>query len=269
MPTINLTLRNGSDVPFRLPDPGQGKSCFFVGVQKGGSTMLAGVARAIGGHAGLSFYSVQTELRSMGFSFPDLTPDVRRLFVENGYCYGGFRGIIDPIELPAFASGRTIFLVRDPRDMVTSQYFSEAISHKPPGSTLSDDRKKAFEARRERVRAMPIDEFVEKRATHIVQGYDTTLAKLARIDHKIFRYEDIIFDKTEWVGGIADYLRIEIAADAIETIARQADVIPTQEDATKHIRKVTPGDHTEKLRPETIARLNKTFEHILTTFGYN
>lgn len=268
MPPIVITLHNGSEVPLQLPAPGNRKSCFFVGVQKGGSTLLTGIGRALAAQAGLSFYSLQAELRSMGFKYEDLTPDVQKAFVEIGYCYGGFRGIIDPLELPSFASGRTIFLARDPRDMVTSLYFSEAISHKPPGSSLSEERKKNFDARRERVREMQIDDFVIMRAANVAHSYETALSKLSCIDYKMYRYEDIVFTKMDWITSIAHYLGIEIAPHAIEAIAQRADIIPIQEDAASHIRKVTPGDHKEKLRPETISILNQTFDRILTKFDY-
>lgn len=44
---------------------------------------------------------------------------------------------------------------------------------------------------------------------------------------------------------------------------------PAQERPDKHVRRVTPGDHREKLQPATIARLNEAFGDVLERFGYS
>lgn len=269
MPSVSVRTTSGSAIEFDIPEPGSRESCFFVGVQKGGSTMLAKIANGIAQQSDLSFYSFPIDLWKKGVKFNQLSNDVERIFTHKGYCYAGFKGLIDPVRLPATASGRTIFLVRDPRDMLTSQYFSVGISHPPPGSTLSGDRKRAFDARRARVREMSIDDYVLEASSGVARAYEKTLTKLTDIDHKIYHYENVVFEKINWIGDIADYLKIDLNAKAIDAIVRRVDVVPQAENAAQHIRKVTPGDHKEKLRAETIDSLNKKLSDILITLGYN
>jgi hypothetical protein len=50
---------------------------------------------------------------------------------------------------------------------------------------------------------------------------------------------------------------------------RWADVVPDSEDKKAFIRKVLPGDHTEKLNSATIRALNYALESSMQAFGYN
>jgi hypothetical protein len=50
---------------------------------------------------------------------------------------------------------------------------------------------------------------------------------------------------------------------------RAKSVKPVGEDIRSHMRKVTPGDYREKLRPETIAELNRRFSEVLDALGYS
>ncbi len=46
-------------------------------------------------------------------------------------------------------------------------------------------------------------------------------------------------------------------------------VAAEKEDVWSHKRKVTPGDHREKLQPETIRRLDQIFAPVLDRLGYS
>lgn len=268
MPVVRVGTTSGSAIEFMIPEPARNESCFFVGMQKGGSTMLAKVAKALAKENDTAFYSLPNELWRKGIKFDHLTADINDLFLRKGYCFAGFKGLIDPIHLPPSASRRTIFLVRDPRDMLTSQYFSVAISHPPPGSSFSADRKRAFDAKRARTRDMSIDDYVLKMSSNVAKSFERTLSKLSAIDHKMYNYENVVFKKTSWINDIANYLDLDIRADTVEEIVRQVNVVPQEENTAKHIRKVTPGDHKDKLQPATIDKLNKTFAEIFRTLGY-
>lgn len=268
MPSILVRTADDSSIEFELPEPGRGESCFFVGMHKAGSTLLANVARRLAGRAQLAFYSLPIDLWRKGVKFDSLTPDIQNVFMQRGYCYGGFKGLSDPIRLPAYASGRTVLLVRDPRDMLTSRYFSETISHPPPGSSLSDDRKQAFDAKRAQARDMLIDDYVLKRSSAVAKAYEATISKMNDIDYKLYRYEDIIHDKANWVADIAAYLDIKLGTGTIDRIIGHVDVVPQQENVVRHIRKVSPGNHREKLQETTIGRLNDRFAEIFEILGY-
>ena len=46
-------------------------------------------------------------------------------------------------------------------------------------------------------------------------------------------------------------------------------MVSRKEDAWSHKRKITPGDHREKLQPETIRQLDQIFAPVLDRLGYS
>ncbi|MBA3812152.1 MAG: hypothetical protein H0X27_11035, partial [Caulobacteraceae bacterium] len=113
-------------------DPGVG-TVFLLGLPKAGSTLLARLMTPVVRSAGLTYVAVQDALHGLGVPPGDYPAEVNRAFQPNGYAFGGFRSLPGALALPPYACDRTVLLVRDPRDMLTSLYFSLALSHAPPG----------------------------------------------------------------------------------------------------------------------------------------
>ncbi len=67
---------------------------------------------------------------------------------------------------------------------------------------------------------------------------------------------------------LTQYLRIPLRDGQATAVAAQQDIIPDEEDPTKHVRRARPGDHREKLQPETIAYLDDAFRDILAKYDY-
>jgi len=93
--------------------------------------------------------------------------------------------------------------------------------------------------------------------------------EVRRANFTLFRYEDVIFNKRAWVADICNSFGWELPERAINRIADKNDVVPRSENEAKHIRQVTPGDGMRKLQPETIEKLNESFETQLAYFGYS
>ncbi len=261
---------NGQQFSFTIPRRGDPSipSVFLVGLPKAGSTLLNRLMIPIVKAAGLSYVGLQESMFRMGVA-PQHTPAaVNAGFAPAGYAFGSFRSLPGGFELPSYASGRTILLVRDPRDMLTSLYFSLARSHAPPGKTVGGEMAATFEQRRRQTNSMSIDAFALARAAVVMDQYATVDAKLSGISHNLHRYEDIIFDKTSWARDMVAYLGLTVSSDVLESAVNANDVRPDVEDPAQHIRKVVPGDHREKLRPETISQLNARFEPILRRYRY-
>ena len=51
-------------------------------------------------------------------------------------------------------------------------------------------------------------------------------------------------------------------------VAARHDIVPKGENEDQHIRRVRPGDHLDKLRPDTIEQLNEIFAPFLDHYGY-
>lgn len=235
-------------------------SLFLVGLIKSGSTLLNRLMKPVTESAGFVFEAPANDLRQQGLELrdADLT------FVAEGHAYGGFRNL--PWPLPDFAAGRTVFLARDPRDALTSLYYSVAYSHRPPGTTAGDALLRGFEARRTRALGQAIDDFVLQEAPARAHLIEETLCHMP--SHRMYRYEEVIFSKQAWVVDMMDYLGLVVAERRVAQIVARHDITPAEEAPHEHIRRVTPGDHREKLRPDTVQRLDNILSPVLRRLGY-
>ncbi len=253
-----------------MPAPGDPAvpSAFLIGLPKAGSTLLNRLLRPIAAAAGLTFVGLQESLHQGGVGPKDTPAEVNAAFAPFGYAFGGFRSLPGAFELPSYAAGRTVLLVRDPRDMLTSLYFSLAYSHRPPGGGAGGVLAAAFAEQRREVGASDIDTFVLDNVETVLGQFRRVGRKLAHIPHRTWRYEDVIFDKLTWAGEMVDYLDLRVDERVVAEAARDNDVRPEAEDVTEHIRQVTPGDHRAKLRPDTIAKLDEQLAPVLQRYRY-
>ncbi|MBA3810890.1 MAG: hypothetical protein H0X27_04445 [Caulobacteraceae bacterium] len=235
-------------------------SIFIVGLVKSGSTLLNRIMRPLCQTAGLRFSAPANDARQRGIELAD----VEVTFEPEGQAYGGFRNL--PWPLPDFAANRTVFLVRDPRDALTSLYYSVAYSHGAPGSTDGTAMLERFERRRAKVRAMTIDAFVLGEAAALARLIEKTLGRLPA--HRRYRYEDVIFDKQAWALDMLGYLGLSVSERRVAKVVGRNDLVPAREDPQAHIRRVTPGDHRAKLQARTIAGLDDRLAGVLERLGY-
>ncbi|HFQ15953.1 MAG TPA: hypothetical protein ENK41_06305 [Rhodobacteraceae bacterium] len=268
LPSVSFDI-NGSRQTITLPPPGDGarRSVFVVSLPKAGSTLLNRIMRPLCLRAGLAPFSLQNTLRGeLGVDMPQV--DFNPLFVSHAYAYLGFRGWSTSFAMPKAADGRTVFLVRDPRDMVVSQYYSKAFSHRPPGNAAGDEGVERFEKERAQVARMSVADYVLENAESVARTYNKTWKNLQTIGHKTWRYEDIIFEKRRWVDEMLAYLGIDLPPAMVARVVERQDVRPDGEAPLEHVRKVTPGDHREKLDAATIEKLDAVFADILDRFDY-
>ncbi len=237
------------------------ESLFIVGLVKSGSTLLNRLMKPLAEGAGYNFDAPANTVRQQGVKLRGARPD----FQPEGHAYGGFRNL--PWPLPEFAAGRTVFLARDPRDALTSLYFSVAYSHRPPGTGADGALLRKFQARRMRALDQPIDAFVLAEAPKQAETIAETLRHLPAGTRR-YAYETVIFDKLAWARDMMAYLGLELADRRLAAIVERQDVIPAVEAPRDHIRRVTPGDHRDKLAPATIARLDDILQPVMSALGY-
>ncbi len=191
----------------------------------------------------------------------------RHVFKPQGYLYSVFGGMVEGIEdLEKF---KIILMVRDPRDILVSSYFSTAFSHPLPG--LQSDKRTAFELKRTWAKSVTIDEYVLAEAPRLLnnlQRYHQLL--LLRYPHTLLlRYEDMIADFEGWLESIQHYTGCVIShrlkSRLVENHQRQK---PLAENRDRHLRKGMAGDFRDKLTPETIGQLNLMYSGLLSLFGY-
>ncbi len=179
--------------------------------------------------------------------------------------------IIGPLrhfcELTAWNQRNIILHLRDPRDVLTSLYFSMAYSHKvnEDFKTTDDYRDKIVES--------GIDNYVLQNAERFVSLYNTYCNELLPKENvKFLKYEDMVSDFSTWIKEFMEMFefpgRDKLIAAYIKNNQRDQYFVVKEEDVNSHRRQVTPGDHKRKLSLETIDKLNQDFEPILQKLNY-
>ncbi len=183
-----------------------------------------------------------------------------------GVYYGVARGPYVS-EMTVLGQLKIVMQVRDPRDCITSAYFSFAKSHKPPSDPA---RLKEFEVRREKIKNTSIDQY----ALSQVGSYCTRLNILRNIieqhdDILVLKYEDMVEKTEDWLHQIALFTDQPLTPELRSALGSNIDFSVAKEDVSSHKRQVSPGDHLRKLKPETIAQMNEKMKAELAAFNYN
>ncbi len=184
---------------------------------------------------------------------------------EKGYCYRGYRAFPDYLYKFDLAAKKKILLIRDPRDMVISNYFSLGKSHVVPAAGAVRDELLTL---RDEASAAGPDTFCLLDIDNFVSGF-ARYEHLLGTDIKVYRYEDVIFNKEAWLSDMLTYLEIEASRELIRSVAQENDVIPGEERPERHIRQVYPGNFRKHLKNETIAKLNALLRPILQRYHYD
>lgn len=148
--------------------------------------------------AKLSLVYVSGELYQSGI-LPDEAPAcTSRVMQPKGYCYG-FPGVPTTFKIPILDKTKSIHLVRDPRDMAVSMYFSTLLSPPKPEASDDMDDKKTLMPRRAEANEMGIDQFVLTYCGSFYQEILKAYRELALSPSmKVFRYEDVVYEKVAW-----------------------------------------------------------------------
>ena len=104
----------------------------------------------------------------------------------------------------------------------------------------------------------------------MLQRYENYVSNiLDRPNTVLVRYEDMVANPASWLRAVASVFGFEGPEHSERIGMRLASHLKVdREDHWAHKRRVTPGDHQKKLRPETIGRLTDAFGDVLTRLGY-
>jgi hypothetical protein len=264
MPKIALTYR---DVPFELADEA-GRPCWFVyGVRKSGSSIFNSMVHALAMRQQLHWVDVPGDLFKGGVTVGAWQGDAGLAgLLRPGNVYGGFRNFpAGFIDAPLHRASPKVLLVRDPRDALVSEYFSNAYSHSLPAA--GDARSQMLDLRREALQ-QPIEDYVLARADAMTHTLEEYLPLLADPLLRVFRYEDVIARKRVLLTEVGRHFGWAVEPDYLDKVLSWADQQPAEEDPTRFVRKVTPGDHLDKLRPDVIRELDRRLAPVLGAYGY-
>ncbi len=199
----------------------------------------------------------------------------RIVFHARGFVYGPLRLsanpssraralLMDHCATEEFVRERiAVFVVRDPRDILVSAYYSFGFTH--PWSPDPAIRAQQ-EIRRAAISAQTIDEYARANAPLLAEQF-ALAARLRRACARsvLLRYEDMIHDWPMFEAAMQQHLTLE---PAMLAQMRERITPREHEDSTAHRRSGSTGSHTRKLTQETVHTLDRIFGSALTDCGY-
>jgi hypothetical protein len=260
----NITLYSTQNTPYSvaLPEPTRGqKSAYLFAYAKSGSTLMDNMISHYCAQTGMAFFSLFGQAFSQGIQTSDIDKDAAACFKPEGYIYSGFRHY--PKFRISIGDEPVVLLVRDPRDMLVSLYYSIIKSHVIPEGNMQ------LKEQRQRAAQQSIDEFVVQRAGGYLRQFERYKQTLGELKVKVYRYEDVIYDKKRWLWDMIQFIGLPEQKTLIEDIASRFDIVPDSEHEMQHIRQVHPGNHRDKLQKGTISRLNQKLAPFLSAYDYS
>lgn len=270
------------------------KNVIVFTTHKAGSMVVHQVLRNICEKNNIAHYSDNQE--------PDKQLPYDRIFSGEDFiasrngCFGPVRFFI---HSTALASGKIVLHLRDPRDVLTSMFFSYCFMHPGEIPPNTGYRKEVAEAGIDKFVLDMSDEnfscYKGSYGTGVLYGaqigsvrdrYATYLREVVgRPNVILLSYEEMVLNFPGWLSKLLASFelrdveethafvtsRIDVEKDVTRKAAMRARgrTKPFGEDLSSHRRKATPGDYKEKLKPETIATLNTRFSAVLDALGYS
>lgn len=185
-------------------------------------------------------------------------------FQPQGFLYSPLRKYVSIPEIDRYY---VLLMLRDPRDVMVSEYYSVAYSHP---LSLNQKRKEELLNRRNIVREKTIDEYVIEKAPHYHKVYSEYCNHLVKNKNTfVLKYEDFMLNFDSWLNQLEQCLKINISQEdrffLYELKGGSGNII---ENKLNHIRKGIPGDYKNKLTEETQNFLDSKFQDILLTLHY-
>ncbi|RMG92888.1 MAG: hypothetical protein D6703_00950 [Zetaproteobacteria bacterium] len=257
--------RYGKKYWVQVPPPGLGASRFAFSIFKSGSTLLYNLLREICLVNEIPVIDLVSDAFEQGIRFHDIQPDIEKVFFPQGYLYLGFRTFFAFDLSFDLNSKRKVLLVRDPRDILVSLYFSQRYSHVLPAE---GEAAKSFIRARQRAMEMDLESFVLENVDYVREPFERYMTLDWNKNFRLYRYEEIIFRKREWIQDLADYFDLSVSNELLRRLLEKYDILPEKENPQAHIRQVRPGNYKKHLRPTCIEEITASLTDILQQYGY-
>jgi len=202
-------------------------------------------------------------------------PDVKVTFKDRGGIYGPIRisanpdspvyaRLVKPATTDEFIRDKTaIFMIRDPRDILVSLYYSFGFTHR-----MSQVKKIAIMQQkiRDEIQSQSIDDYVLLNAKKTLCDFEV-MERLVLHCRKsvIIRYEDMVMNWPLFEKGLTTFvnLRPEVLRRIYQQSRSKEEISPSS-----HRRSGKVGSFENELRSDTVVSLNAVLEPILHKFEY-
>lgn len=237
------------------------KSALFFTVHKSASTFFNWYLKELSEQTGHIYIDVNGYFGTQGqkgLAIQKSEAFINKVFQKTGFIYGPLRNYISVSNMDEYP---VVLVLRDPRDVLTSQYYSIKNSHPLITPALIKRRKFA--------QNVTIDEHVKSQTDRFVNTYTEYLTHVYGKPNVLFiKYEEMITDFKSALIKINNHCQLGLTDEQIKLLDKSDSFKPQKEDQKIHKRKIASGDHKEKLKPETIEFLNKKFEAVLKALNY-
>jgi len=250
------------------------QSAIFYTIYKCASTFVEKLFDVILKNSSYEFVDYAGAVERMGDRFTLESPAELYLqnFLEQEYCdlYSRHGKIYGPQRFPLDFPGRVhfkhIFFLRDPRDVLVSDYFSQIYTHPEPRNTVSRNE---FLSIKKAAQELGIDKYALKYAEEwILPLYDQYRQLRETSESHIYLKYDLFAENTpEFIKRISDYLELNPAIKDIEILTKEANPVQKTE-IMKHKRSGKTGQYLEKLQSDTVEKLNRILSGTLADWEF-
>lgn len=244
------------------------QSILFFTTHKCASVYVGNLLRALAEDVGMTPINLAAYYTEVLGQAPNLFSEQEmqeavKVFHPQGYFFGPLRS--PNWRVPEVEKYRILLMLRDPRDVLTSRYFSTSYSHaiapNEVGEAMLEKRSKAL--------SKPIDEWVLESAPTFLERYELYCHDFLPMPNvHLVKYEDMVNNFSFWLQAVVKSLGLEDASQDLKAQIISEANFDVEEDVFAHKRQVKPGDHLRKLQPETINQLNLIFGEVLDVLQY-
>ena len=187
-----------------------------------------------------------------------------KLFLPQGALYVPLRRFVDVPDMQDYS---TILMLRDPRDILVSSYFSRRYSHTLP---FRSPHQESFLEKRRLSANQTLREFIQDNVEPVRDKYLEYIEQLLARPHvQLLRYEDMILDTGGWAHDLAEAIGVSCTENDVSRLVELGGFgVKRREDVKKHVRSGKTGDFRDKLDRASIDMLNARFRPVLEALDY-
>lgn len=263
---IQILSGNNISVNIEYPDPYRSDNVFIMGLHKAGSVLLNKCIDQICDYNSVYPIAIEARIADKGSIPSDFSPEVLSSLDKNGYIYSSFRTALVVENMKSYRNSKKILLVRDLRDTAVSLYFSFIYSHVDP----EHGRSESLETNRRELSTRTInDSILDGIADYTLIHAQEICNHVQLLDNFIiYKYEDIIFNKRQWIEELSFHLGMNVPGWKLDEITNSVDIFPEKENIHSHIRQVIPGNYKKYLSREAVEYIQNKYAQFFDQFGY-